>query len=158
MEDLVRMIKKYGLIDLNKMLNDGLIHLKKEDNNVIPFRTFRENVDTLLIGQINSHNKLDGIGKKIHPWCILEGEFSDSQMCGFGRQIRGDKIYAFGYWKSDLLLKGYAKRLKEGKLSEGHWDEGNFYWGETTPKAKVKTYNPYVHINAQKVDYEKYEI
>ena len=69
------MYKKYGILNFGKLIQDGLMKLGMENGKVIPFRTYYHEWEknTILVGQLNSNNELQGIGKKITPWSIMEG-------------------------------------------------------------------------------------
>ena len=44
-------------------------------------------MNTIVIGQLDGENRLHGIGKKIRPWDIIEGEFQKGLLNGFGRHV-----------------------------------------------------------------------
>ena len=75
-----------------------------------------------------------------------------------GRIVTGDNIYAFGYWSSDDYLKGYGKRIRKGKLTEGHWNGTNYLYDDTTEATEITAYDPFIDIIGRKVENEKYEI
>ena len=112
------------------MVKDGLISLQKQNSQVIPFN-IRFKIDkngffSLSIGQIDCNNELHGVGKKINPFQICEGEFRNDRFNGLGRCINCEKIYAAGHWTNEIYLFGYGVRIKDGKQQEGQWDRVNY--------------------------------
>ena len=120
-------------------------------------KVVKHNDEMLLVGQIDSNNVLNGIGKKITPFYVMEGQFINNKLCGFGRQIR-HQISAIGYWESDNKINGYCQRVKDGKVEEGHFESSDFHFGFSIEKSKIHLYNPNVDIISMKIDYEKYQI
>ena len=158
-EGLTLRYKKHGMLDFNSMINDGLVKIGLENGIPIPLSVYKTDMDTLLIGQINSVKELHGLGKKITPWSVIEGEFKHNRLTGIGRHLRNDRIYAIGHWKSHDKLCGYGIRIADGVRIEGQWDDECFFKGVPAEKKEdIKNYNPNVHICSMKIDYSKYEI
>ena len=82
------------------------------------------------MGQLDCMNNLNGIGKKIHPWVIIEGQFKDNKLQGFGRHIDRDGEYAIGFFIENDMFKGFGHRKVGGREEEGHWDGAYFKWGD----------------------------
>ena len=108
--------------------------------------------------------ELHGIGKKITPWSLIEGEFFNNQLYGFGRSVLTDGSYAMGWFYNDEHLQGYGYRVllsdlidKEAK-TEGHWDCKYFINDDPCDKKEITRYNPNVDKVAMKVDDGKYII
>jgi hypothetical protein len=100
------------------LVEDGLVTLKLKYKSRDPseFRIlYVRKPLSLLIGQVDCNNQLNGIGKKITPHQIIEGQFVNNKLEGVGRFINGTQVCAFGYWKDERFLKGYGKRLYRDK-------------------------------------------
>ena len=67
-------------------------------------------------------------------------------------------MMAVGYWRDDNHMNGYGKRVFEDKITEGQWDNADFVKGTTSYKENVKNYNPNIHLNAKKIEYDEYTI
>jgi len=105
----LKVVKEDKLLDAKKLLTKGLIILSRgEDNTIIPLKNHLDKVsdDEIYIryGQLNSKNKIIGIGRKIsikpkyyasaindfveEKTYIEEGEFKNDTLNGtFGRRI-----------------------------------------------------------------------
>ena len=54
-------------------------------------------------------------------------------------------------------LIGLKITTKEAILTEGLWDDVDYYNGTTSEKKDIKKYNPNIHIYSSMIDYAKYE-
>ena len=160
LESLGKMQKKYGILNFGKLIQDDLMSLGRENGKIIPFKTYYHCIESnqILIGQLNSNNELQGIGKKITPWSVIEGYFEDNQLKGLGRHLRNDGTYCVGNFSSDLRLRGYGKRIVNGEEVEvGQWDEVNIKSGKSVSKDKITKFNPNVDLCSREIDFEDYE-
>ena len=73
-------------------------------------------------GQYDDHfGYPQGIGRKIYPYKIVEGQFVKGQLYGFGRVIWHHGSCQIGWYK-DGELYGYAKDYRaDGTEEEGHF-------------------------------------
>ena len=146
------------MFDYNQFIKDGVMEIGLENGRPIPLSVYKTDMDTLLIGQINSVKELHGIGKKITPWSVIEGEFRNNMLCGVGRHLRNDNVYAVGHWISHDNLCGYGMRISDDIITEGQWDKVCYFKGQTADKKDIKNYNPHVDIRAKKIDFDKYQV
>ena len=63
---------------------------------------------------MSKKNELEGIGKKIYPWKIIEGFFVENKLKGFGRIIDQNGDYLVGYFKDDDEFYGWGHREVDG--------------------------------------------
>jgi hypothetical protein len=76
---LIEVYKTKGVFDLSQLVIDEVISVGKEDGKTIEVSSFHElKSDTLLVGQIDKSGKLQGIGRKVTPLAVIEGEFKDN--------------------------------------------------------------------------------
>ena len=89
--ELIKLYKKRGVLNLSELIKDEILSVGKENKKAIPISSYHERKgDLLLVGQIDTNGKLNGIGRKITPWAIIEGQFEENLLKGFGREIRFD--------------------------------------------------------------------
>ena len=85
---LVEQIKRFGVLNIKQLEKDLIIKIKE-----LPITAHQVDSDKLRLGQLDAKNQLNGIGKKIYLsfegnyGYISEGEFKNSYLSGFGRQM-----------------------------------------------------------------------
>ena len=79
--------------------------------------------EVFLVGQMSKLNELEGFGKKIYPWKIVEGFFSNNKLKGFGRVINSNGDYLVGNFKDDDEFYGWGYREVDGIVTKGLWEE-----------------------------------
>ena len=114
------------------------------------------NKDTIIIGQIDDHKWLRGVGIKIHPWRIIEGQFNSNELDGFGRHLHDDGLFAIGFFKKNDLMQGYGKVIRDGKEIEGHWDLKDYQICDPVSKELIESYHPNLFKIAMELDYGLY--
>ena len=59
---------KHGMLNIGKLEKDGLIKIKRFENNNLytPIKIYEVNQKKILIGQLNASNQLDGVGRRIY--------------------------------------------------------------------------------------------
>ena len=78
-----------------------------------------------IIGQLDKMGDCQGIGKKIQPYSLYEGQFKNNKRHGYGRVIYSSYYYE-GYWSHDRQ-HGLGKKVDHrGREQEGQWDRNNF--------------------------------
>jgi len=80
----LKIVKDDKLFDAKKLLDKGLIILSRDNDNVIvPFKDHFDKVSTEEIyfrcGQLNSENKINGLGRKIR----LTPKYTDEYIVDF---------------------------------------------------------------------------
>ena len=59
---------------LDELIKDGILKLHTNlKGETVSVKIHQEDENEIKIGQLNESNDLHGIGKKIHPWAIIEG-------------------------------------------------------------------------------------
>ena len=81
---------------------------------------------------------------------VVEGQFENDLLNGFGRIIRSDGYSAAGWWRNGHLM-GFAKQIWPDKSSR----EGLY---ENMPKDMryVRMYDVYRDIKAKEINFERY--
>ena len=85
---LLDQIKKCGVLNIRELEKDHIIKVKEE-----PIKAFQIDSDKVRIGQLDAKNQINGVGRKIYLSFegnyayISEGEFKNSYLNGFGRQM-----------------------------------------------------------------------
>ena len=124
------------MFDTTELLQNGLVIIKRnEEKEIIPYSSHLDKISDeeiyIRCGQLDSNNKLDGIGRKItlrpiyYRKCVTdftsettyieEGEFKNDELdCTFGRRIHmRDGSNVIGWFNgSGNYLHGYGKDVK----------------------------------------------
>ena len=79
-----------------------------------------------IIAQLDENGVAQGVGKKISPYSIYEGQFKNNKRHGYGRVIYSSYYYE-GQWENDRQ-HGWGKQVdtKKKEPLEGLWDRNNF--------------------------------
>ena len=78
-----------------------------------------------IIAQLDKDGAAQGIGKKISPYSLYEGQFKNNKRHGYGRVIYSSYCY-IGQWEKDRQ-HGFGKQVDvRGRVLEGLWDRNNF--------------------------------
>ena len=78
-----------------------------------------------IIAQLDKDGAAQGVGKKISPYSLYEGQFRSNKRHGYGRVIYSSYCY-IGQWENDRQ-HGFGKQVDvRGRVLEGLWDRNNF--------------------------------
>jgi hypothetical protein len=78
-----------------------------------------------IIGQIDRDGVAQGVGKKISPYSLYEGQFTNDRRHGYGRVIY-NSFYYVGEWKNDRQHGKGMQVDHKGNVQEGQWEKNNF--------------------------------
>lgn len=113
-----RVWEKIGSFKIREHLIDGKIKLNP--NNEVKKQALYG-----YHGQIDSNQKWSGVGRYEFTDYIYEGEYSEDNLNGFGRQIlKTGEVYQ-GFWK-DGAMCGEGELIRaDGSTVSGIWKDGN---------------------------------
>ena len=117
-EKLLHLYEKYGSMDFVQLEKDGLMNVSRhEASNKIVKLTVRlmEMIPMVIYGQLRfEDNVLHGIGRIITflgdlgNVLVLEGQFVDGKLNGFGRRLKTDNSCYIGFYKNSWRW-GYGR-------------------------------------------------